>query len=175
MDYSRIKPETVAWAYGTARDLLQGELDRIRSLTEKAAQLAGFAGIILAILGTLAAEAFATDLGAIGDVVFAACFFAGAAVLAGAILWLVLLVYRPRRYIAVDTEEIQNYLTDDRLLRSQPWALQIRTMRTIYLAARVAERGAAQMASRITVGAVLFLLGLMLFLGAVITLGAGSL
>lgn len=175
MDYSRINPDSVAWAYSNASALLDGELERIRSLNDKAAQLAGFSGVVLAILGGLATTAFDADLGSVGEGAFAVLFFLGAALLAAAILWLVLRVYRPRRFLAVDPEEIRNYLTDERLLQSQPWALQIRTMRTLYFAARWAERGAAEMARRIVVGAHLFVAGLMFLVGAVVTLGIGSL
>lgn len=173
MDYSRINEETVEWAYRTADGLLKEELERARLLTDKAAQLAGFSGIVLAILGGMARDAFGAALGSPGEAIFAACFFAAAGVLTAAIAWLIVLVYRPRRYVAVDTGEIRNYLEDERLLQAKPWALQIRTMRTLYPAARWAEKTAGQLAFRITVGASLFLIGLFLFLGAVITLGIG--
>lgn len=175
MDYTRINPETVEWAYGNAVALLQGELDRVRGLTEKAGQLAGFAGVVLAILGGLSKDGFKAHLGSVGENTFAVGYFGAALLLGGAILWLVVLVYRPRRYVAVDTAEISNYLTDDRLLRSKPWALQIRTMRTVHLAATWAEEGAAQLAWRIKVGVFLFAAGLGFFVAAVITLGIGEL
>jgi hypothetical protein len=174
VDYSRINAETVAWAVQNAANLLQGELDQVRSLNDKAAQLAGFSGVVLAILGSLASDGFATKLGSVGESVFAAFYFGSAFLLAATILWLVLLVHRPRRRVAVDPEEIRTYFTDERLLEAEPWALQIRTMRTIYPAAVWAKKGAAQMEARIGVGAGLFAGGLTLFLGAVITLGVGS-
>jgi hypothetical protein len=175
VDYGRINPEAVAWAFQNSADLLQSELERVRSLNEKAAQLAGFAGVVLAILGSVARDGFVADLGSVGEVAFAAFYFGAGLSLAATILWLVLWVYRPKRYVAVDPEEIRNYLTDERLLRAEPWALQIRTMRTVYPAARWAEKGAAQMAGRIGIGAGFFAAGLGMFLGAVITLGLGSL
>lgn len=175
LDYAQINKQTVAWAYDTASGLLQSELDRVRSLNEKAGQLAGFSGIVLAILGGLANDAFDAGLGCVGEPLFAASYFGAALLLGVAILWLVLLVYRPRRYVALDPEEIRNYLVDERLLRSEPWALQLRTMRTIYPATQWAEKGAAQMARRIGIGAVLFVAGLGLFLVAVVTLGIGQL
>jgi hypothetical protein len=175
VDYSRINKDSVAWAFANASDLLRGQLERVGSLNDKAAQLAGFAGVILAILGSLARQGFSSDLGSVGEVAFAIFYFGAAALLATTILWLVSLVYRPRRYVAIDPEEIQNYLSDERLLQAEPWALQIRTLRTMYPAAQWADDSAARMACRIGVGAALFAGGLLAFLGAVITMGLGSL
>lgn len=175
IDYSKIDKASVSWAYSNASTVLQTELARVQSLNEKAAQLAGFCGVTLAILGGLADGGFGAKLGSVGEPVFAACYFGAALLLGAAIAWLVLFVYRPRRYVALDPSEIRNYLTEERLLRAEPWALQMRTMRTLYLAASWAEKGAAQMARRITVGALLFTAGLMLFVCAAITLGVGEL
>jgi hypothetical protein len=175
VDYSSINKESVAWAFENANGLLRAELERVGSLNDKAAQLAGFAGVILAILGSVARDGFRAELGSVGEVAFAIFYFGAALLLALAILWLVSLVYRPRRYVAVDPEEIRNYLSDDRLLRAEPWALQIRTLRAIHPAAEWAEKGASQMAHRIGIGAMLFVGGLVAFLGAVLTMGAGSL
>jgi hypothetical protein len=174
VDYSRVNGESVAWAFQNAANLLQGELDQVRSLNERAAQLAGFSGVVLAILGSLAGDGFASRLGSVGEGVFATFYFGSAFLLAASIIWLVLLVHRPTRWVAMDPEEIRNYVTDERLLRAEPWALQIRMMRTIYPAALWARKGAAQLKGRIGVGAGLFAGGLTSFLGAVITLGLGS-
>jgi hypothetical protein len=175
VDYSRIDPDSVAWAYENASALLQQERDRVSSLNDKAAQLAGFSGVILAILGSFAREGFTAKLGSVGEVVFAVCYFGAALALALAVAILILLVYRPRRFIAVDAAELGNYLGDERLLQSKPWGLQIRTMRTLHLAAKWAEKGAAEMASRIRIAVSVFGAGLALFVGAVITLGLGQL
>jgi hypothetical protein len=175
VDYSRINGASVAWAFESASNLLRDELERMRSLNDKAAHLAGFAGVALAISGSIGRDGFGSSRGGVGEVAFAAFYFGAMAALAATMLWLVLLVYRPRRHVAIDPMEIRNYLTDDRLLQAEPWALQIRTLRMIYPAARWAAAGAAQMEHRIRVGAGLFATGLTLFLGAAVTLGLGSL
>ena len=150
-------------------DAVQSDCD------EKAAQLAGFSGVILAILGSIAKDGFTAQLGCVGEVVFAACYFGAAIALAGAVGILILFVYRPRRFLAVSADEIDNYLTDDRLLRSQPWGLQLRTMRTLHGSAKWTEKGAAIMAQRIKCAVFVFGAGLAFFVVAVITLGIGQL
>ena len=175
VDYSEINPESVAWAYENSVSLLEQERARVDSLNEKAAQLAGFSGVILAILGSFAKDGFKAQLGCVGEVVFAVCYFGAALALAAAVAILILGVYRPRRFLAVNTDEIENYLTDDRLLRSKPWGLQLRTMRTLHGSAKWTEKGAAIMASRIKYAVFVFGAGLAFFVVAVITLGVGQL
>jgi hypothetical protein len=95
MDYSRIDPETVAWAYERASALLELELGRSQSLTERAVQLAGFAGIVLAMVGGLAQDGFTVELGPLGERLFAWCYLVAASLLGVTILWVLALVYRP--------------------------------------------------------------------------------
>ena len=71
MDYSRINRQTVEWATENARLLLQEESARIQGLDSKSGQLAGFAGVILALLASVAIGAFERDLGDVGDPLFA--------------------------------------------------------------------------------------------------------
>lgn len=129
MDYTRVDHATVEWATQNARDLLREESDRIQALDTKAGQLAGFSGVILALLGSLAKDAFTRDLGCVGDPVFAVAYFLAAGTLAGALLWLVFSALKPQRFVAIDADELTQYLEDERLLRAEPWALQIRTLR----------------------------------------------
>jgi len=175
VDYSRINHETVAWATENARELLREENERIQALDSKAGQLAGFAGVILAVLGSIAADAFAEDLGAVGDPVFAVTYFASVGALTAAILWLVFFALKPQRFIAIDARELTAYLEDERLLRAQPWGLQIRTPRALRDCTAWAQQGAEQKANRLTTGVVIFAIGLAAALGAVVTLGLGSL
>ncbi len=169
------RPETVAWAVENARSLLLNETDRARSLDGKAAQLAGFAGVTLAVLGSIAPEALSQDLGCVGDPVFAVAFFAAAGLVTGSIVWLVFGVLKPQRIVAIDAKEIANYLEDERLLRAEPWALQMRTLRALRDGALWAQRVAEQKASRLGVGVTLFGFGLGSTLVAVLTLGVVNL
>jgi hypothetical protein len=175
MDYSRLNHETVAWATENARELLREESDRIQLLDTKAGQLAGFAGVVLALLGSLAKDAFARDLGTVGDPLFAVVYFGAAATLATAIMWIVFFALKPRRFIAIDAKELSMYFEDERLLSAEPWALQLRTLRALRDAVSFSQRGAAQKADRLSTGVVLFGVGLACTLMAVITLGVGSL
>lgn len=175
IDYSQIKPETVAWATQNARQLLADENDRVRSIDGKSSQLAGFAGVILAVLGAVAPDALREDLGGVGDPVFAVMYFTAAVSLTIAIVWLVFFVLRPQRFVAIDAEEIGAYLEDERLLRSEPWGLQMRTLRALRRAAIWAQKAGQQKADRLTIGIVIFGIGLGAALAAVVTLGAGSL
>lgn len=156
-------------------ELVRTERERVASLNDKAAQLAGFSGVILVILGSLAKDGFKAHLGSVGELTFAVSYFAAAVGLVAAILVLILRAYQPRRFLAIDTDEIANYLGDERLLRAEPWALQIRTMRTLHPLAKIAETGAAEMAAWIKLGGYIFALGISLFLVAVLTLGIGQL
>lgn len=175
MDYSRINHETVAWATDNARELLREENDRIQALDGKAGQLAGFSGVILAVLGSIAPDAFDGDLGAVGDPLFAAAYFASVGALTAAILWLVFFALRPQRFIAIDASELTAYLEDERLLRAQPWALRIRTLRALRDCTSWAQQGAESKANRLGAGVVIFAIGLAAALVAVVTLGAGNL
>ena len=174
MDYSQLNKETVAWATSNARELLHEESDRIQALDTKSGQLAGFGGVILALLGSLGKDAFPRDLGSVGDPVFAVAFFLAVIMLAASILWLAMTL-KPQRFMAIDAKELSAYLEDDRLLRADPWALQLRTLRALRDAVTWSQLGAQQKASRLTTGVMLFALGLTGALVAVITLGAGSL
>lgn len=175
MDYSRINRETVSWATENARELLRSENDRLQALDGKAGQLAGFSGVILAVLGSIAPDAFGERLGTVGDPLFAAAYFASVGSLTAAILWLVLFALRPQRFIAIDAKELDAYLEDERLLRAEPWALQIRTLRALRDSTSWAQRGAELKANRLTVGVVIFAFGLGAALVAVVTLGVGNL
>ena len=175
MDYSQINHETVAWATENARSLLKDENERIQALDAKAAQLAGFSGVILAVLGSIAPDAFDGDLGAVGDPLFATTYFASVGALTAAILWLVFFALRPQRFIAIDAEELTAYLEDERLLQAQPWALQIRTLRALRNCTSWAQQGAQQKADRLSIAVVIFAAGLAAALVAVVTLGLGSL
>jgi hypothetical protein len=175
VDYSQVNYETVAWATENARALVKQEAERIQALDGKSAQLAGFSGVILAVLGSLAANAFDKDLGSVGDPLFAVAYFLSVVSLTGAILWLVFFALKPQRFIAIDAAELTAYLEDDRLLRAEPWALQIRTLRALRNAAVWAQTGAEQKANRLSLGVAIFGSGLGAALVAVVTLGAGSL
>jgi hypothetical protein len=175
MDYTRIDPETVEWATKNARELVHEESDRIQALDAKAGQLAGFSGVVLALLGSLAKDAFTRDLGCVGDPVFAGAYFLAAAMLAVTILWLVFSAIKPQRFIAIGAKELERYLVDERLLSAKPWALQIRTLRALSDATSWSQRAAQQKADRLSTGVVLFASGLVFTLVAVITLGLGSL
>lgn len=175
VDYARVNPETVAWATQNARDLLAEETDRIQALDTKASQLAGFSGVTLAILGSIGQRAIEADLGTVGDPLFASAYFLAGVMLAVAILWLVFFGVRPRRFIAIDASELTAYLEDERLLRSRPWALQIRTLRALRDAASWAQRGAQEKANRLTVGVAIFGLALSATLVSIVTLGIASL
>jgi hypothetical protein len=175
VDRSAVTPDTVAWAVENAQTLLRDETDRVRSLDGKAGQLAGFAGVTLAVLGSIAPDALSQDLGRVGDPVFAAAFFGAAGFVTGSIIWLVFLVLRPQRFVAIDAKEIRNYLQDDRLLRAEPWALQMRTLRALGDSALWAQRAGEQKASRLGVGVTLFGIGLGTTLVAILTLGVANL
>jgi hypothetical protein len=167
--------ETLAWATENARELLKEENDRIQALDAKAGQLAGFSGVILAVLGSIATDSFDKNLGAVGDPVFAAMYFASVGALTAAILWLVFFALKPQRFIAINARELTAYLEDDRLLRAQPWALQIRTLRALRDCTLWAQQGAEQKANRLTTGVVIFAVGLAAALAAVVALGLGTL
>jgi len=171
----RINPDTVAWAVDNARTLLHDETDRVRSLDGKAAQLAGFGGVTLAVLGSIAPDALSEDLGCVGDPLFALSFFAAAGFVTGSIIWLVFLVVRPQRFVAIDAKEIGNYLEDERLLRADLWAIQMRTLRALRDSALWAQRAAEQKANRLAIGVTLFGIGLGTTLLAVLTLGVANL
>lgn len=175
VDYSKLDKETVAWAHDHARALLTDENERVRAIDGKAAHLAGFAGVILAVLGSLAPEAFDDDLGRIGEVVFAMGFFLAAGLLSASILWLVFRVMKPYRFVAIDATEVRNYLTDDRLLRAEPWALQMRTLRVLADVTEWAQAAAQQKADRLSSGVIMFGVGLAAALVAVVTIGAAHL
>jgi hypothetical protein len=59
--------ETVTELLRIARDLLADERTRGQTLDAKTATLAGFAGTILALIGTLAASLFRLELGRLGE------------------------------------------------------------------------------------------------------------
>lgn len=175
MDYSQINRESVAWATDNGRELLRAENDRIQALDAKAGQLSGFSGVILAVLGSIAPDAFDRNIGAVGEPLFASAYFASVGALTGAILWLVFFALRPQRFIAIDAAELTAYLEDERLLRAQPWALQMRTLRALRDCTSWAQRGAELKANRLTIGVVIFAVGLAAALVAVVTLGVGNL
>jgi hypothetical protein len=175
VDYRRINHETVAWAAENARELLREENQRIQALDGKAGQLAGFSGVILAVLGSIAPDAFDGNLGTVGEPLFAGAYFASVGALTAAILWLVFFALRPQRFIAIDATELTAYLEDERLLRAQPWALQIRTLRALRDCTSWAQRGAELKADRLTIGVIIFAVGLASALVAVVTLGVGNL
>jgi len=174
VEHGGVNPDTVAWAADNARELLRDESERVRALDTKAGQLAGFAGVILALLGSIAPEAFRSSLGDVGVPLFAAFYLLAAALLASSILWIVFLTLKPQRFIAIAAAELGEYLEDERLLRSDPWALQIRTMRAVRDAAVWAQVAGERKADRLTVGMILFAAGLTATLGAVVTLGIRS-
>jgi hypothetical protein len=175
MDYRKIDPETVAWATENARQLLDDESELVRSLDAKAAQLAGFGGVVLAIMGSIASQGFNEDLGSAGNVVFAMAYFFAAGVLTASILWLAFYAFTPQRFVAIGAAEISEYIDDERLLRAKPWALQLRTLRALRDAVAWAQEAAVQKANRLTTGAVLFGIGLVAAVSAVVTLGLGTL
>jgi hypothetical protein len=175
VDYSRLDKETIAWAHDNARALLSEENERVRTIDGKAAQLAGFAGIILAVLGSVAPDAFDANLGQIGEVTLAVAFFLAAGALSASILWLVFKVMKPYRFVALDAKEIRNYLDDERLLRAEPWALQMRTLRVLAGVAQWAQDVVQSKADRLAEGVVLFGVGLGATLVAVVTIGVSNL
>lgn len=175
MDYSKLDPETVAWALDNARTLLSEENERVRAIDGKAAHLAGFAGVILAVLGSLAPDTFDEDLGCVGDPLFAVAFFVATGVLTGSILWFVFRVMKPYRFVAIDAKEVGNYLEDERLLRAEPWALQMRTLRVLAGVTGWAQGVAQQKADRLNEGVVAFGVGLAAALVAVVTIGVANL
>jgi len=97
VDYSQINRESVAWATDNGRELLKAENDRLQALDAKAGQLSGFSGVILAVLGSIAPDAFDRNIGAVGEPLFASAYFASVGALTGAILWLVFFALRPQR------------------------------------------------------------------------------
>jgi hypothetical protein len=175
MDPTRVNPESVAWAQAQASSLLDGERERLRSLNERAIQLAGFASVVLAVLGGFAYEGFAASLAPFGEITFAAFYFTALIALAATILWVLTLVYRPRSYTSVGTNELRHYLENPALLEGRAWALQLRTMHSLYLAARWTRRRASRMAEGLRIAALLFGAGLICVVGATVTLGIGAL
>ncbi|HEX8054296.1 MAG TPA: hypothetical protein VF517_15010 [Thermoleophilaceae bacterium] len=175
LDYTRLDHKTVAWATENARELVKEEADRLRALDAKSAQLVGFAGVILAVLGSLGKDAFLRDLGYVGDPLFAAAYFLSMLVLTASILWLVFFTLKPQRLVVIDAKELSAYLEDERLLQAEAAALQIRTLRALRDAASWAQRVGKQKASRLSTGMALFAIGLAAALVAVTTMGAGSL
>ena len=174
-DPSHINPETVAWATQNARQLLADENDRVRSLDGKAAQLAGFTGVILAVLGSVAPDAFKEKLGCFGETAFAIAYLIAAFSLSAAIVWLVFFVLKPQRFVAIDAAEIKAYVEDERLLRSKPWGLQMRTLRALDHATSWAQAAGQQKADRLGIGVILFGIGVLGAIAAVITLVMASL
>ena len=76
-------------------------------------------------------------------------------------------------FVAIDAAEIDRYIPIAPL-RAEPWALQMRTLRSLRDAAIWAQEAGEQKANRLATGVVLFAAGLGSTLVAVVTLGVAK-
>lgn len=121
--------EAVSWMVSEAEGHLAEQEARLESLRGRAAQLAGFAGLLLGLLAALAPGGFA-GMSDTAHFVAAGTFVVALALLLAGILISLLFVVRPTRTRGIKpAERIDGFLRSERELRAEPWQLQLRTLR----------------------------------------------
>ncbi|MBK5233106.1 MAG: hypothetical protein JJE13_09025 [Thermoleophilia bacterium] len=129
-------PQTVAWTTSNARIMFEDQERRASSLETRAGQLAGFTGLVLALIVPLGVEGIhdaSWDIPVYGLIIVAS---------ASAVFALFSLVHgvlAPAWFVSISSSEIDNYINDSRFQTQPPEELQIRTLKAIRDAVKVYE------------------------------------
>jgi hypothetical protein len=166
---SDTNPDAVAWYVDNASALLADEHRRGESLQTRAGQLAGFAGVSLALLGSLLPDAFG-GLELSEERLAGGAYLLALALLIATIVLAVVRVLKPVRYAAIDAREVREYVTD-RFLVADRWEVQVRTLRALAMAVASAQSNNETKAKWLGRCVVVFLAGLVASAGCLATLG----
>jgi hypothetical protein len=158
LELGNLDSDTVAVAADRAQKLFDDQQERLSGLDQKATQLAGFAGVVLAVLGSAAKDVVDADFSCAMTVLVRGSLLLSALLITVTIVYLVVTVLYPQPFAAVAAEEIRRYLGegDEPLLEVTPTAFLVRQLRGLYRATASVQQGADEKARQIKAAARLF-------------------
>lgn len=162
--------DSVEWITTNASSAVEDQQRRAESLQTRAAQVAGFAGVTVALAGPLAKSAL-TSLHGHPECAAAVFFIGGSIGLALAIILSVFFVLRPIKHLALSADEIDLYVNDSRFVTSKPYEIQFRTLKGYAKTVRRYELNNARKATYLKLSAYLYLYGLVSIVALAVTLG----
>ena len=162
-------PAAIAWYVEEAQRLLEDQQRRAESLRTRGGQVAGFAAVLLALIGGNAAKILeAVDGG--GETLIGLALIGAAGLLAVSVGVAVVGVVMPRPFVTISAAEITNYLTDRFLNEPDLWRVHIRSLRALEIATKDAQAGGNAAVKAIGVSLYAFLAGLAFSVFAIGTL-----
>jgi hypothetical protein len=171
-DAEKVEGETVAWFFEYAQSILDAQRDRFSALEQKATHLAGFAGVVLAILAAVASDGVGDQLSGVAEAIVTCSLIVASSAMVLTLVVVVLGVLLTSPYRSVGAEEIALHLgyEDGPLLEVPAWAPQVRASRAILEAVADLQLGASAKAARVNLAAASFVLGTVAAAVGVLTL-----
>lgn len=149
----------VGWYMEQAERQLDERRERAAGLRERGGTLAGFAGVLLALVGANAADIL-TELGPCVRIFVGVLLACAITLLAASVAWTVLRVILPVRSPSISSDEVGNYASERFTHEPDLWRVQVRTLKGIHPAIEKATEITDEAGNALNVAAVLFVAGL---------------